>query len=595
MRSKITPVSTTMAFALVLAVVVFGALTGVAAAAPPWTDAPGDWWVAEYGVTDTQVGTVAGGFENGTFVPGAPVTRAQFAKMVVSGLGVSSADPGVSTFADVAKGSVFYVFAEGASAAGLIEGRTTPTGRFFDPSTTISRQQADSILGRYLSRAELAATGAISGSGGGSGYASLAGWYAAEGAAYLVAFSDAGDLAADHAAAAAYLVFHGVVKGTEGRLYPTATLSRAQAAVLVLRVAEEARSFVPALPAPPTALAVVPASPGNDATPVVNGHIAAAGTVRVYDAFGGAQTQVAEVVVAAAGDFSAPLATALADGSHVFTADIRTAGGLVGGLHSGRLPGRYGAAHRRHHGAGRARRAVRRNGRHGPAGFRRYCRRRPLGREAGGVPVCGRPERAGVAVHLHRSRAGSGDVLVCGGMALHGCSSGGLANGRYVFRAIVTDKAGNAATLGPLAVTVDVKEPAWTILQEQSRVGLDLWTAGPLMAPWQRGRHSAQGGRSVWARGVRGWYRAARHVPGADRRGGLQAHRRVRAGGADQAQVWDLFGRSVDRLGWLEHTFTAPGAVEVTFTTFLDLNNNGLPDPGELQSAPLVTTFVAAP
>ena len=42
--------------------------------------------------------TVADGFPDGTFRPSVAVTRGQFAKMAVSGLGVATAHPATATF-----------------------------------------------------------------------------------------------------------------------------------------------------------------------------------------------------------------------------------------------------------------------------------------------------------------------------------------------------------------------------------------------------------------------------------------------------------------------------------------------------------------
>ena len=46
---------------VVLAALALALFAGTALAAPPWSDAPNSWWVSSYGMTDTQVGTVAGG------------------------------------------------------------------------------------------------------------------------------------------------------------------------------------------------------------------------------------------------------------------------------------------------------------------------------------------------------------------------------------------------------------------------------------------------------------------------------------------------------------------------------------------------------
>jgi hypothetical protein len=225
-------------------------LGGAALAAPPWSDAPDSFWTETYGVTDTQVGAVASGYSDGTFRPNQPVTRAEFAKMAVSGLGIATQNPASPTFIDVLPGSTFYIYVEGAYAAGLVKGETTSAGKVFGPDTDISRQRTNSILGRYLSGKELEVTGVITGIFGGeapgSQYASLEYWYDSEGFGQLTRFTDAADVLPAHTLGTAYLVFRDVVKGSAGMLEPQAKLSRSQAAAVVLRV--RGVSFTPKPP-----------------------------------------------------------------------------------------------------------------------------------------------------------------------------------------------------------------------------------------------------------------------------------------------------------------------------------------------------------
>jgi hypothetical protein len=233
------------AFLVIIAVVIVLLGSGAALAAPPWSDAPSAWWVSAYGVTDTQVGTIAAGYPDGTFRPAQAVTRAQFTKMAVDGLGVPKANPPTASFTDVPAAHYYYQWIEGGVAAGLISGFGDGT---FGPSNTITRQQANSILGSYLAQKELTLRGHIAGDLG--NYPSLGTWYSAEGAATLAGFADASLLAPVHAPATAYLVHRDVVNGAAsgGSLYlgPGLNLNRAQAAVLILRV--KAVLFPTALP-----------------------------------------------------------------------------------------------------------------------------------------------------------------------------------------------------------------------------------------------------------------------------------------------------------------------------------------------------------
>ena len=107
--------------------------------------------------------TVADGYPNGTFRPTVAVTRGQFAKMSVSGLGVDTAHPSKATFKDVIPSNPVYDYVEGAYKGGLIGGYPSTGGLLFKPGLNITRQQADSILGRYLAQLEISITGAIHG------------------------------------------------------------------------------------------------------------------------------------------------------------------------------------------------------------------------------------------------------------------------------------------------------------------------------------------------------------------------------------------------------------------------------------------------
>ena len=219
--------------------------SGTALGGPPWSDASNAWWVAGYGVTDTQAATVADGYPDGTFRPGLVVTRAQFAKMVVEGTGVPTAMPAVPSFSDVPKTNYFYPWIEGGAQAGIISGFGDGS---FGPNNQIARQQADSILGSYLAQKELNTRGHIAGHLG--NYPSLNTWYLAEGVSVLSTYADANRLATVHAPATAYLILKGVVQGTNsaGWMYlgPDQGLTRAQATALILRV--RAVTFSTALP-----------------------------------------------------------------------------------------------------------------------------------------------------------------------------------------------------------------------------------------------------------------------------------------------------------------------------------------------------------
>jgi len=199
-----------------------------------------------YGVNEGQAATVADGYPDGTFRPALNVTRAQFAKMAVAGLGAPTAAPPTPSFRDVPATNHFYPWIEGGVAAGIISGYGDGT---FGPNRSILRQQSYSILGSYLAQKELILRGHIAGNL--ANYPSLNTWYLAEGTAFLATFADHAKVAPVHAPSTAYLVYQGVVKGTAsgGAMYltPGNNLTRGQAVALILRV--KAVQFSADLPA----------------------------------------------------------------------------------------------------------------------------------------------------------------------------------------------------------------------------------------------------------------------------------------------------------------------------------------------------------
>ncbi len=217
----------------VLAAAFLLALSGVAFA-DVWTDISDATWQNVYHVSAADASTVAEGFPDGTFRPYQQVTRGQFAKMVTDGLDIPLFDPAVPSFSDVPTNHIFYQHIEGAVAAGVISGYPDDTYR---PDNNIMRQQANSILGLWLSDQEIEAIGGIQGADG--FYDSLLAWFAAEGDEVLSGFDDRLQIAPVHRPGTAYLVMRGVVLGSSSgattTLGPLGELSRAQAVTMIVR------------------------------------------------------------------------------------------------------------------------------------------------------------------------------------------------------------------------------------------------------------------------------------------------------------------------------------------------------------------------
>ena len=92
---------------------------------------------------------ILGGYEDGSFRPNAPITRAEFAKIAVSFFDHEAIEA-VNGFADVARGAWYENYVAVAAEIGLIEGYG---GNVFRPEAAITRAEACAIINRTLGRA----------------------------------------------------------------------------------------------------------------------------------------------------------------------------------------------------------------------------------------------------------------------------------------------------------------------------------------------------------------------------------------------------------------------------------------------------------
>lgn len=463
-----------------LSVLLLMAVSAVAVAEPLWSDAPPSWWVSSYGVTEAEVATVADGYPDGTFLPRQAVTRGQFAKMAVNGLGVDTADPLTPTFKDVPKGSTFYTHIEGAYDAELIGGYVTSSGLYYRPGNTITRQQANSILGRYLSDLEIKYTGRIKGDV--TDYGSLELWYNAEGKNfYLIGkFDDAGSVLPDHRATTAYLSYRDIVRGSNAKLNPNSTLIRSQAAALVLRVKAEAAAILTPPPAPVnlevaatgTGKTVVQTGgdsfAGNDPTPQVRGDTLSSRPIAVYDD----GVKLLEDSSTASGKFYADITTALVDGAHSFTAKVMNVNGLVSPasapvaylldtvLPTGSITAPAPAAGEEQAVVTSPKPAFTVTATDAATGIKSV--QFQVAVEAAS------PVWQTVSTDYSPDQ---GTTTYAAVWPLFGPLTGGLDDGDYQFRAVVTDVAGNESTLGPLGVEVITMMPVVSITHPEPNGG----------------------------------------------------------------------------------------------------------------------------
>ncbi len=111
-----------------------------------FADVPQTHWAADPIAQLTAAGALSG-YPDGTFRPDAPVTRAEFVKMLDLALGLAPAPTGPSAFTDVPAGAWSQPWIAAAVAAGIAQG-TSPTT--FAPDATLTREQMAVLLARAL-------------------------------------------------------------------------------------------------------------------------------------------------------------------------------------------------------------------------------------------------------------------------------------------------------------------------------------------------------------------------------------------------------------------------------------------------------------
>ncbi|MBD2846379.1 S-layer homology domain-containing protein, partial [Paenibacillus sp. IB182496] len=179
-----------------------------------FADVAGHW--AEEAVHDMGSRLVVNGMQGGLYRPDVAITRAEFAAILVRGLGLATAD-GASPFTDVQPGAWYSDAVNTAYAHGLVDGYGN--GRFH-PDATITREQAMGMIANTMGMADLAQR--------------MPGGAPEPG---LQAFDDAGDASAWAVPAIEKTIRAGLITGrTEHLLAPKQPITRAEAAVIVGRL-----------------------------------------------------------------------------------------------------------------------------------------------------------------------------------------------------------------------------------------------------------------------------------------------------------------------------------------------------------------------
>ena len=168
-------------------------------------------------VNDMASRLIMEGSGEGRFEPDRDITRAEFAAVMVKGLGLMRPGTGKDVFKDVAKGSWYYDAVAIAYANGIIDGYEDGT---FGPMETITREQAMVMTARAMKltglKAELTADMADQ---------------------LLAGFTDAGE-AADYAKLSmAASIKTGIITGRDSdTAAPKSNITRAEVAVIVKRL-----------------------------------------------------------------------------------------------------------------------------------------------------------------------------------------------------------------------------------------------------------------------------------------------------------------------------------------------------------------------
>lgn len=175
-----------------------------------FADAKGKWY--EGMVNEMGSRKIIAGHSASVFGGGASITRAEFATILVRALGLPT--DGTSSFSDVPT-TAWYT---GAVATAVQYGLTGGTGEnHFSPNAAITRQEAMLMLKRAAALTEFIGTsGALDG------------------------FSDADAVSSWAKGAAKWNVGSGLIQGSDGKLNPTAKITRAESATIILRLLQKA-------------------------------------------------------------------------------------------------------------------------------------------------------------------------------------------------------------------------------------------------------------------------------------------------------------------------------------------------------------------
>lgn len=175
-----------------------------------FADAKGKWY--EAAVNEMGSRKIIAGRSADLFDGDASITRAEFAVILVRALGLPA--DGISSFADIPADAWYTGAVATAVTYGLTEGKGDNQ---FDPNANITRQEAMLMLQRAAVLTEFAGTSGT-----------------------LDSFADADSVGVWARDAAKWSVGSGLIQGSDGKLNPTADITRAESATIILRLLQKA-------------------------------------------------------------------------------------------------------------------------------------------------------------------------------------------------------------------------------------------------------------------------------------------------------------------------------------------------------------------
>ncbi|MDG0814571.1 NHL domain-containing protein [Cohnella rhizosphaerae] len=183
-----------------------------------FADAENHW--AKGAINDLGSRLVINGVSDTIFAPNADMTRAEFAAIIVRGLGLRLGE-GTASYLDVSSDAWYASAVRTASAYGLVSGYPDGT---FRPDEKLTREQAMAVIAKAMRL---------------TGLTTLNGDADATGT--LSAFADVGQAGAWALDSIASTVKAGLVTGQGGKLMPKDNVSRAEVATLIQRLAAKVR------------------------------------------------------------------------------------------------------------------------------------------------------------------------------------------------------------------------------------------------------------------------------------------------------------------------------------------------------------------